>query len=136
MKKISFAKSEDFFEIVKIYKNTESYEQKLIQEKRVIVFKKDNKIIGFLNFSYFWEHIPFLDLIYFIEEERNKGYGKDLILFFEDEMKKKGFSFVLTSTQSNERAQNFYRRNNYVDCGCLLLPKEPTEIFLLKSLKV
>ena len=49
-------------------------------------------------------------------------------------MLKKRYKQVLTSTLSNERAQFFYRKNGYVDCGSLLLPREPLEIILLKHL--
>jgi len=43
-----------------------------------------------------------------------------------------GYSVVLTSTQSNESAQHFYRRLGYRDAGGLLLPEEPLEILFVK----
>ncbi|MMZ69276.1 hypothetical protein D1872_320840 [compost metagenome] len=49
-------------------------------------------------------------------------------------MSQKGFELVMTSTQSNEEAQHFYRRLGYKDAGCLLLENEPLEIILTKSL--
>jgi len=49
-------------------------------------------------------------------------------------MKKNNHKIVLTSTLSSEQAQFFYRKNGYIDCGSLLLPKEPLEIILLKKL--
>jgi hypothetical protein len=49
-------------------------------------------------------------------------------------MKQKNYEFVLTSTQSNEEAQFFYRKIGYVDSGALLLPNEPLEIILYKKL--
>jgi hypothetical protein len=41
---------------------------------------------------------------------------------------------VLTSTQSDEDAQHFYRRLGYRDCGVLILPGEAGELMLLKEL--
>ena len=41
---------------------------------------------------------------------------------------------VLTSTRSDERAQGFYRKLGYRDCGALLLPEEPLEIILFKKI--
>ncbi len=49
-------------------------------------------------------------------------------------MIKKGFKICMTSTQANESAQNFYRKLGYKDAGCLLLEKEPLEIFLMKKM--
>ena len=49
-------------------------------------------------------------------------------------MLKNGYKMVMTSTLSNEDAQFFYRKNGYVDCASLLLPKEPLEIIMLKNL--
>ena len=54
--------------------------------------------------------------------------------FFEQEMVKKGYKKILTSTLSSERAQFFYRKNGYIDCGSLILPDEPLEIILMKEI--
>jgi len=47
-------------------------------------------------------------------------------------MQNLGYKLVMTSTQSDEQAQHFYRKIGYIDSGCLLLFKEPAEIFLVK----
>ena len=75
-----------------------------------------------------------MNMLYIIENYRNKGIGKGLVLFWENEMKKKGYKFLMTSTQSNEEAQNFYRKLEYKDSGSLLLPNEPLEIIFIKSI--
>jgi ribosomal protein S18 acetylase RimI-like enzyme len=49
-------------------------------------------------------------------------------------MRQRGFTLVMTSTLSNERAQHFYRRLGYIDAGCLLLENEPLEIIMAKKL--
>jgi hypothetical protein len=49
-------------------------------------------------------------------------------------MQKRGHGMIMTSTQSNEQAQHFYRRLGYQDAGALLLPGEVLEIIFLKSL--
>ena len=94
----------------------------------------NGKFIGWLRFNLFWDEIPFMNMLYFLEEYRGKGYGKQLVDYWEKEMLKNNYQKVLTSTLSNEQAQFFYRKNGYVDCGSLLLPNEPLEIILLKSL--
>ena len=75
-----------------------------------------------------------MNILYLLDNERGKGNGSRLVIFWENEMKQKNYEFVLTSTQSNEEAQFFYRKIGYVDSGALLLPNEPLEIILYKKL--
>ncbi len=105
-----------------------------INAKRILVMFDNNIFIGWLRFNLFWDNIPFMNMLYFLEEYRNKGYGKQLINYWEKEMLKSNYKIVLTSTLSSEQAQFFYRKNGYIDCGSLLLPNEPLEIILLKNL--
>ena len=106
-----------------------------LKEKEIIIAKdQDNKIIGWLRYSYFWDNTPFMNMLYINENYRNKGFGKELVIFWETEMKNKGYEFVMTSTLSNEEAQNFYRKLEYKDSGSLLLPNEPLEIIFIKSI--
>ena len=44
--------------------------------------------IGWLRFNLFWDNIPFMNMLYFLEDYREKGYGSQLASFWEQEMKK------------------------------------------------
>ncbi|MFU7517401.1 GNAT family N-acetyltransferase [Clostridium sp. HCS.1] len=112
----------------------ELIENKLKEKEIIIASDEDNKIIGWLRYSYFWDNTPFMNMLYINENYRNKGIGKELVLFWENEMKKKGYEFLMTSTLSNEEAQHFYRKLGYKDAGSLLLPNEPLEIIFIKSI--
>ena len=105
-----------------------------IDAQRVLVLDQPGAFMGWLRFNLFWDEIPFLNMLYLFPEYRGKGLGAQLTRYWEAEMAKRGCSRVMTSTLSNEQAQFFYRKNGYVDCGCLLLPHEPLEIILLKEL--
>ncbi|MDE6260486.1 MAG: GNAT family N-acetyltransferase [Oscillospiraceae bacterium] len=105
-----------------------------IEAGRVLVMFDQGAFAGWLRFNLFWDEIPFMNMLYFLEEYRGKGFGTRLTRRWEEEMAKRGCERVLTSTLSNEQAQFFYRKNGYVDCGSLLLPGEPLEIILLKEL--
>ena len=54
--------------------------------------------------------------------------------YWEKQMKMKGYDLVMTSSLSNEAAQHFYRKLNYVDSGALLFPEEPLEIIFMKKI--
>ena len=101
--------------------------------KRIILLFIDGKYEGWLRFNLFWDNIPFMNLLFILEEQRGKGYGKKMVEFWEHEMVKQGYKFVMTSTQSNEEAQHFYRKLGYTDRGALILPDEPLEIIFYKN---
>ena len=73
-------------------------------------------------------------MLYLDWEYRGIVIGKALVGFWESEMKSKGYSLVMTSTQSDEQAQHFYRKLKYKDAGSLLLENEPLEIILTKRI--
>jgi ribosomal protein S18 acetylase RimI-like enzyme len=75
-----------------------------------------------------------MNLLWVRGDSGGKGYGMQLISFWEEEMHKLGYDSVMTSTLSNERAQHLYRRLGYEDCGCLLMPGEALEILFSKRL--
>ncbi|MBY0754030.1 GNAT family N-acetyltransferase [Clostridium sardiniense] len=106
-----------------------------IKTKEIIIVRNhDNKNIGWLRYGYFWDNTPFMNMLYIDENYRNNGIGKDLINFWENEMKNKGYKLVMTSTLSNENSQHFYRKLEYKDAGSLLLEDEPLEIIFTKKI--
>ncbi|GFZ34591.1 N-acetyltransferase [Clostridium zeae] len=112
----------------------ELIEIKIKSNEILLVKDSENKILGWLRFNYFWDNTPFMNMLYFDEAYRGKGFGKALVKFWEVEMKAKGYELVMTSTQSNELAQHFYRKLGYKDAGSLLLENEPLEIIFTKSI--
>ena len=105
-----------------------------ITEKRILLMFENGVFVGWLRFNLFWDSIPFMNMLYFTEEQRRKGYGRTLVEFWENEMLKNQYKTVMTSTRADEKAQFFYRKLGYRDCGSLLLPDEPLEIILSKKL--
>ena len=87
-----------------------------------------------MRFGYFWDEIPFMNMLIISEEVRGKGIGKKLVTYWEKEMRRKNHKRVMTSTQSDENAQHFYRKLGYQDAGSLLLPREALEIIFIKEL--
>ncbi len=112
---------------------SESELRRVISANRILVMYKGDDFIGWLRFGLFWDSIPFMNMLYILDGYRGKGYGTELLSFWEKEMAKAGHGKVMTSTQSDEKAQFFYRKNGYTECGALLLPKEPLEIVFIKD---
>lgn len=108
--------------------------QRKIADSQVYVAQEGDGIVGWLRYGLFWDAVPFMNMLYLIEAYRRKGFGRLLVERWEQDMRESGFRMVLTSTQSNEEGQHFYRRLGYVDSGMLLLPGDPAEIILRKDL--
>lgn len=106
----------------------------LIKQGRVLIAEDSNCFIGWLRWGLFWDNTPFMNMLYLLDEYRNKGYGKELVYHWENSMKENGYHLVMTSTLSSEQSQYFYRKLNYVDSGSLLLKKEPLEIIFTKEI--
>ena len=132
---IRYAEQNDF-ELINQYDKHISKEelQNQISLKRVLVMFEKERFVGWMRFNLFWDNTPFMNMLYFLEGERGKGYGSKMVEFWEDEMQSLGYKAVLTSTQSDEQGQYFYRKHGYIDSGSLTLPGEPLEIIFYKKL--
>ena len=135
MIKIRFATSQDYDYLVHNDRHIKpEVVEKKIEDAEIIVVLDNEQNIGWLRFNYFWDEIPFMNMLWIEEDYRRKGIGTRLVNFWEIEMQQRDNNQVMTSTLSDETAQHFYRRLQYQDCGSLMLPDEASEIFFLKSL--
>ena len=107
-----------------------------IRDKRGYVIIDSETSIGVMRYNLFLDIIPFLTLICFSEPYRGKGFGKQAMLNWENEMRELGYKMVMTSTQVDEEAQHFYRKLGYMDRGGLFLDntpfEQPQEMFMVK----
>ncbi len=109
-----------------------------VRDRMGLVLSDEDGPAGILRWSLFWDSIPFCNLLFVREDRRGRGYGSGLMAHWEETMKAGGFGLVMTSTQSDETAQYFYRSLGYRDCGGLTLPfpgyEQPLELILAKAL--
>ena len=105
-----------------------------VENKEIFIIQDENKIIGWLRYNLFWDNIPFMNLLFVLAEYQNKGYGKKLVKYWEEKMKRNGYNNVLTSTQSNENAQHFYRKIGYTEIGGFKYLDDPYEIIFYKNI--
>ena len=105
-----------------------------VADGQVYVAESNGEIVGWARYGLFWDNVPFLNMIYILDDYRKRGIGSALMSAWEQDMAARGHRMVLTSTQSDEAAQHFYRRLGYRDCGVFVLPGEAGELMLLKEL--
>lgn len=100
----------------------------------ILIARMDGEPVGWLRWGWFWDEIPFMNMLLVLDIARGQGIGSQLVSAWEARMQAAGHSRVMTSTQANETAQHFYRKLGYIDVGALLLPGEPAELLFIKSL--
>ncbi len=132
---IRFAKNEDLNILSKLETHID-YDmiRRKINNGEIIIISVDNKIVGWLRYSLFWDEHPFINMIFFLEKYRGKGFGKRLISFWESEMKKNNHNILITSTQSDENAQLFFRKLGYKDAGGFIIKDDPFELVMIKEI--
>ncbi len=109
-----------------------------VKTNRGYVILLDDKPVGILRFNMFWDNTPFCTMLYIKEHYRGRGYGGQLLSHWEDDMRSQGYGMLLTSTQADETAQHFYRKQGYRDCGGFVIDvpgyEQPLELFLIKAI--
>lgn len=112
--------------------------EKKVNSKQGYVLLENDKPVGLLRYNLFWDNTPFCTMLFIDWNNQKKGYGKELLEYWEKDMKSQGYGFVLTSTQVDETAQHFYRKLGYKDCGGLIIDilnyEQPMEMFLIKAI--
>jgi len=115
----------------------DEFERK-VRDQRGYVFSVGDTPIGVMRYNLFWDNTPFLTLIHMEESHQGKGYGRQAMVFWENEMRGLGYKMVMTSTQVNEQAQHFYRKLGYIERGGIFLDntplEQPQEMFMVKVL--
>lgn len=108
--------------------------KKKIEDGEILLLIKEEKIIGWLRYGFFWDEHPFMNMLFIIDGYRGIGLGKELVKDWEERMAEEGHTLAMTSTLSNEGAQHFYRKMGYTDIGGFLIHNEPLEILLIKTI--
>ena len=132
--KIRFAEESDL-EILSQHDKHISAEilSKKISDKNILIAEMDEKFAGWLRYNLFWDEIPFMNMLFVLEKFRGIGIGGKLVREWEKLMSEQGYKFLLTSTQANEYAQHFYRKQGYKDLGGFTPFGEEYEIILGKQ---
>ena len=106
-----------------------------IRDNQVYALQDGGNVIGVLRYSLFWQTIPFLDLLYIDEDYRGKGYGRQMMDYWEAQMADLGYPYIMLSTQADETAKYFYEKLGYRRIGAFLPPEQQAdELLYLKEL--
>ena len=108
-----------------------------VRNKQGYVLLDGDKIAGVLRYNLFCDNTPFCTLLYIDEKYRGRWLGKQLVEYWENDMKAQGYGMLITSTQVDEDAQHFYRKLGFKDCGGFIIDvpgyEQPMEMMLIKA---
>lgn len=108
--------------------------RKLVSDGFVLAAFIGDSFAGWLRYGLFWDGIPFMNMLFVLEEHRGNGIGTALVREWERLAAEKGHNVVMTSTQANETSQHFYRKLGYRDLGGFTPFSEEFEIIMGKQL--
>lgn len=103
--------------MMEIRNATQGNYNELVQQELIVAIENDSGI-ALLRWGYFWESIPFMNILTVVEHRRGQGIGTALVTCREKALR--------------EHGQFLYRKLGYRDCGALLFPHEPLEIIMRK----
>lgn len=108
---------------------------KKIDDGQIWIAEEKDILIGWLRYGFFWDEIPFMNLLYVRMPYQRQGVGTALVKAWEQSMKGAGYDKVLTSTLEEETAQHFYRKLGYDDLGKFMPFANEYELILGKYLE-
>ena len=107
------------------------------RNRQAYVLLEDGRIIGILRWNLFWDNTPFCTMLIIDAQYRRKGFGRQLLEYWEREMRSRGYGLLMTSTQVDEDAQHFYRKLGYKDSGGFVIDipgyAQPMEMIMIKA---
>ena len=138
---MSYATIEDKSHFYNEWENLpESEYESKIRDKRCYVIRFEDKPIGYMRYNLIFDFIPFLACFYIANPHKGKGFGKQAMLHWENEMRSLGFKDIMISTEVGDDAQHFYRKLGYKDMGSIVIggilhyEQNTLEMFMGKAL--
>jgi len=136
---MTYATMEDKPHFVNQWENLpESEYESKIRDKRCYVIRYEDQPIGYMRYNLLFDFVPFLTCFYIADSHKGKGFGKQAMLHWEDEMRSLGYKMIMVSTQVDEDGQHFYRKMGYKDKGAIVMDiapyEQPLEMFMGKAL--
>ena len=90
--------------------------------------------VGWLRWGPFWDEIPFMNMLYVLENYQNKGIGTALVRKWEQMLLADGFDNIMTSTLEQESSKYFYYKLGYRNLGKFMPFEDEYEIIMGKNL--
>jgi N-acetylglutamate synthase-like GNAT family acetyltransferase len=108
-----------------------------VEQREIIVAEKAGQLVGYLRLEYLWSTVPYIALIWVVEDQRQQGIGFRLLHYLENVLREQGHTALYSSSQANEPApQAWHRHAGFEECGFIAGINEGGigEVFFRKDL--
>ena len=108
-----------------------------IAQREIIVAEKAGQLVGYLRLEYLWSVVPYIALIWVVEDQRQQGLGNAMLRYLENVLLEQGHTALYSSSQANEpEPQAWHRHVGFEECGFIAGINEGGvgEIFFRKDL--
>ena len=109
-----------------------------IEQGEIIVAKRAGQLVGYLRLEYLWSMVPYIALIWVVEDQRHQGIGRAMLHYLENVLREQGYTALYSSSQANEpEPQAWHRHVGFEECGFIagINEGEIGEIFFRKDLR-
>lgn len=92
--------------------------ERKIAQREIIVAEKAGRLVGYLCLEYLWSLVPYIALIWVVEDQRRQGIGKVMLHYLENVLREQGHTALYSSSQANEpEPQAWHRHVGFQECG-------------------
>ena len=99
---------------------TEQVVRHKIVNDEIVVAEIDGQLIGYVRLEYLWSTIPYIGVIWVIEDYRHEGIGRRLLDFVVQFLSERGYDVILSSSTASEpEPQAWHRAMGFKECGVL-----------------
>ena len=108
-----------------------------VEQREIIVAEKAGQLVGYLRLEYLWSTVPYIALIWVVEDQRQQGIGSAMLRYLENVLREQGHTALYSSSQANEpEPQAWHRHVGFEECGFIAGMNEGGvgEIFFRKDL--
>jgi N-acetylglutamate synthase-like GNAT family acetyltransferase len=94
--------------------------RKIDHHEEVYLVSVKGHSVGYLRLDFLWSQIPFIALIRILNDHRKKGLSRILLEFVEDDLRRKGYEQIYSSSQMDEpEPQAWHRHMGFEECGAI-----------------
>jgi ribosomal protein S18 acetylase RimI-like enzyme len=92
--------------------------QEKIPHGEVVVATRDGERVGYARVDFWWSSVPYLSMIWVLEEHRGHGVGRALLSHVESDLQFAGYVALYSSSDANEpEPQAWHRHMGFQECG-------------------
>ncbi len=137
---VRFASQTDLDGCIALDHSTMSAEiiRRKIAQREIIVAEKAGQLVGYLRLEYLWSTVPYIALIWVVEDQRHQGISRAILHYLENVLREQGHTALYSSSQANElEPQAWHRHVSFEECGFIVGINEGGigEIFFRKALR-